>query len=629
MTLGSALLLAGLGSGCASAPQAEEAVTVSNNETTTPSSGKGPLQDQPDMEWWRNSMKTRDERVAWFREARFGMFIHWGVYSHAGGVWDGKPVEGYAEHIMRKMKIPVAAYTDKLVANFNPTAFNADEWVAAAKKAGMGYLIITSKHHDGFAMFDSDVSDYNVVKATPWKHDPMKDLKEACKKAGIKFGFYYSQAWDWHHPDAPGNDWEHVNPGGDKKLFGGVKWWEGNPQLVERMSQYVDQKAIPQVKELIAKYDPDIMWFDTPGKMPPALNLKVLKAAREAKPNLVINSRIVQPVPGGPPANFGDYLSTTDKPAEFPPHDGEWEGIPTTNESYGWHREDHSHKPPEHFIGLLAKAAARGGNIMLNIGPMGTGKMDPKDLAILDGIAAWWKVNGDSIRGTERTPLAVQSWGESTRKGNTLYLHVLTWPSRGRVVVAGLKTPVKKAFLLSDPGTSLAVQKLGDHDMVLKGPEKAPDAADSVIALELAGAPAADPVRLLGGEVPVEVLRAFDAKISNELRFGAGKEKDSYVEGWTGPNQSVRWPIRLREKVNYEVAIAYDSEKESVGNLFVVKVGHKVFNGKVAESPKAPQVLGTVALGPGDDEIAVEAAGTRTGELMRLRGIVLKVKKGR
>jgi alpha-L-fucosidase len=630
MTFASALLLGGVGLGCASAPAPEEAVTVSNEQPAMAAgASSGPLQDQPDMDWWRQSMKTRDARVAWFRDARFGMFIHWGAYSHAGGVWDGKPVEGYAEHIMRKMKIPVAAYQEKLVGAFNPTAFNADEWVGNAKKAGMGYLIITAKHHDGFAMYDSDVSEYNVVKATPWKHDPMKDLKEACKKHGVKFGFYYSQAWDWHHPDAPGNDWEHVNPGGDKKLFGGVKWWEGNPQLVERISQYVDGKVIPQVKELIAKYDPDIMWFDTPNRLPPFLNLKVLKAVREAKPTLVVNSRIVQSVPAGPPANFGDYLSTTDKPAEFPPHDGDWEAIPTTNESYGWHREDHSHKPPAHFIELLAKAAARGGNVLLNIGPMGNGKFDPKDVSILDGIGAWMKVNGESIHGTDRTPLPVQAWGESTRKGNTLYLHVFKWPARGRIVVGGLKTPVKKAYLLSDPGTALAVQKLGDKDISLKGPDKAPDAVDSVIAIELTGEPVADPARLLGDDVPVDELRAFDAKIVGGLQFGAGKAKDSYVEGWTQPNQSVRWPIRMREKVSYEVSISYDADKESAGNLFVVKAGNKVFQGKVAESPKAPQVLGVAVIGPGDNELAVEAAGARTGELMRLRGLILKPKKGR
>jgi alpha-L-fucosidase len=620
-------------SGCASSGQSQEetgevtTVSAAAAPAAATEAAGGPIQDRPDMEWWRQSMKTRDQRIAWFKEARFGMFIHWGAYSPAGGVWNGKPVEGYAEHIMRKEKITGQEYQDKLVATFNPTQFNAEEWVTTAKRAGMSYLIITAKHHDGFAMYDSDASDYNVVKASAWKHDPMKDLKEACKKHGLKFGFYYSQAWDWHHPDAPGNDWERGNPGGDKKLFGGTKWWEGNPQLVERVTNYVDTKVIPQVKELIAKYDPDIMWFDTPSKMPPDLNIKVLKAVREAKPNLVVNSRICQPVPNGPEANFGDYVSTTDKPAEFPPHDGEWEGIPTTNESYGWHSADKSHKPPAHFIGLLAKASARGGNILLNIGPMGNGKFDPKDVAILNGIGAWMKTNGDSIHGSDRTPLPVQSWGESTRKGNTVFLHVFTWPTRGRIVVGGLKSPVKKAYLLSDPGKSLAVQKLGDKDVVVKAPDKAPDTADTVIALEMGDAPAGDAARLIGNDVPVETLRAFDAKLVGGLTFGAGKEKDSYVQGWTGTNQSVRWPLRLRERVVYDLGVEYASEKESVGNTFVVVVNGKAVQAKVGETTKAPVSLGSITLGPGETELAVEAAGSRTGELMRLKSLVLRPKK--
>ena len=205
------------------------------------------------------------------------------------------------------------------------------------------------------------------------------------------------------------------------------------------MSQYVDQKAIPQVKELIAKYDPEIFWFDTPGYLPVSVNLRILKAVREAAPNVVVNSRISQGTPSGPPAHYGDYISTTDKPADFPPVEGDWEGIPTTNESYAWHKEDNTHKPPEHFIGLIARAASRGGNILLNIGPMGTGKMDPKDLKILDGIGAWMKANGDSIHGTTKSGLPVQAWGETTRKGNTLYLHVMNWPVNGKIVSSSRK----------------------------------------------------------------------------------------------------------------------------------------------------------------------------------------------
>ena len=174
--------------------------------------------------WWTASMKTHDQRVEWWKDGRFGMFIHWGVYSLPAGEWKGQKVGGYAEHLMRKEKIPREEYL-QLAHQFNPKDFNADKWAAQAKKAGMKYMIITAKHHDGFAMYDSKVSDYNIVKQSAFHRDPMKELSAACKKYGIKFGFYYSHAFDWEHPDAPGNDWDYNNPGGDK-LIGGTNWYD-------------------------------------------------------------------------------------------------------------------------------------------------------------------------------------------------------------------------------------------------------------------------------------------------------------------------------------------------------------------------------------------------------------------
>ena len=162
--------------------------------------------------WWTASMKTHEQRIQWWRQAKFGMFIHWGIYSLPGGEWKGKKVSGYAEHLMRKEKISRKEYLD-LAHQFNPVKFNAEEWILNAKKAGMKYFIITSKHHDGFAMYDSKVSDFDIMDQTPFKRDPMAELAAAAKKHGIKFGFYYSHAFDWEHPDAPGNDWEYKNPG--------------------------------------------------------------------------------------------------------------------------------------------------------------------------------------------------------------------------------------------------------------------------------------------------------------------------------------------------------------------------------------------------------------------------------
>jgi alpha-L-fucosidase len=592
----------------------------------------------PASETLKPTQAERDVRLGWWRNARFGMFVHWGVYSYLGGTWQGVPKKGYAEHVQRAFKIPIPVYLKEVAWNFNPTNFNADEWVKLAKEAGMGYLVITAKHHDGFAMYDSKVSDYNIVKATPWHHDPMKDLSTACKKYGIKFGFYYSHAFDWGEKDGAGNDWDYDNPGGDLYLHttkGNDNWWETYPEFITTINKYVDEKSIPQIQELIRNYDPDIMWFDTPHKIPKEENLRILAAVRKAKPTMVVNGRI-----GGP----GDYSSTADCPAEFSPHDGDWEGVPTTNDSYGYNMNDHTHKPVAFFIRLLAKSAARGGNELMNIGPMGDGRIDPIDVNILKGIGKWWTINGEtSIRGTTRTPLSVQAWGESTCKGNKLYLHVFYWPVGGKLVVGGLKTEVTRAYLLAEPGKALAVTRNG-IDVKVDIPITAPDAIDAVVVLECSGEPKSDPVRLLSSAIASDTLRTFDAKISGKLKFGQGQKNSDWVMNWTQKEDSIIWPVRLTEKVSFDIMASYDAPQESkdikivegdagkeaapaykgdVGT-YMVEIGNEKFIKKVSQGSRIIEELGRVALEPGSYQIRVSAQSITGQELFRLRSLILK-----
>lgn len=598
-----------------------------------------PSKDSPQVQWWRDSQTNLDQRLAWWRDARFGMFIHWGVYSGLGNQFHGKRGGGYAEHIQRILKIPIPVYRREVAGNFDPTNFNADEWVRLARDAGMKYIVITAKHHDGFAMWPTKVNDYNVMDATPWHHDPMKDLKAACDKYGIRFGFYYSQAFDWGNSNAPGNDWDYNNPGGDKKLFG-KNWWETDPQFMTQARKYVDTKAIPQLLELIHNYHPAILWFDTAGKLPPSENLRIMQAVREADPNVVISGRLVY--------GWGDYADTTDRPANFPPHAGDWEAIPTTDESYGWNPFDHSHKPPAHFIRLLAKAAARGGNVLMNIGPMGNGEIDPKDVAILKGIAAWWKVNGESIRGTERTPLPVQTWGESTIHiwsknehgpfvpggGATIYLHVFNWPTNGELVVGALEsTNLGIGYLLADDYASrtthvlapLKVTRINPLDVRLSVPANAPDQADSVVVLncEGAGEIRADTNRLLQPEFASDTLRAFDARLHGKLRYGPGKKSDDYVMNWTSSRESVDWPVRLDQVATYDVAINYVATKDSAGGTFTVSLGDQTLHGTVKAGDPQVTSLGRVVLQPGSFTIKITAGKIQDGELFRLRNLVL------
>jgi alpha-L-fucosidase len=375
--------------------------------------------DEAINSWYTASMKTHGQRIQWWRDAKFGMFVHWGIYSLPAGEWKGKKVSGYAEHLMRKEKISKKDYLE-VAHQFNPVLFDADKWILDAKKAGMNYFIITAKHHDGFAMYDSKVSDFTIIKQTAFKRDPMAELAAAAKRHGMKFGFYYSHAFDWEDPDAPGNDWEYKNPGGDLGLYGGVNWYVKHPELLPKAVKYVDEKAIPQIKELLTKYHPDILWFDTPQKLPLSENIRILKAIRETDPNVVVNGRLVR----NANANFGDYKNTADRPAEFYPVEGDWEAIPTTNESYGYSKYDLSHKPSSFFIQLLAKAASRNGNLLLNIGPKGDGSFDAKDAQILTGIEKWVAKNAESIYRTHKTAMPLQNWGVSTQKGNKLYLHI-------------------------------------------------------------------------------------------------------------------------------------------------------------------------------------------------------------
>jgi alpha-L-fucosidase len=573
--------------------------------------------------WWTASMKTHESRVAWWREARFGMFIHWGVYSLPGGEWKGKKVSGYAEHVMRSKKIPRAEYLE-LAHQFNPVKFNADEWISNAKKAGMRYFIITAKHHDGFAMFDSKASDYNIVKQTPFKRDPMAELSVACKKYGLKFGFYYSHAFDWEDPNAPGNDWDYNNPGGDSLLHGGANWFDVHPELLPKVVKYINEKSIPQIKELLTKYHPDILWFDTPHKIPLSENIRILKAIRETDPNVVVNGRLAR----SSNYMFGDYQNTADRPAEFFPVKGDWEGIPTTNESYGYSKFDLSHKPVSYFIRLLAKAASRGGNILMNIGPMGDGEMAPKDLEILKGIGLWMDKNHESIYGTTRSPLAIQNWGVSTLKDKKVFLHVFNFPENGNLVIGGLKCKIKNAYLLADPTKKpIKFNRINPLDVALTLPLMAKDAVNTVVVLETEGKIVTDTTRLLSPSIS-NTLLAFDAQLQGKgFKFADGKTDHYNIEGWKQKDQNIGWQVRLNSPVVYKVSIKYLGSTDSEGSFRFIADNKTVKEDQIIALKKGNQVvsldLGTLSLSKGVHDLQLVPVEIKKAELMKLLEIQL------
>ena len=568
--------------------------------------------------WFAEAAKTRDQRLAWWRDARFGCFIHWGAYSVLGGDWQGKPNPGYAEHIMRVNKIPLATYREQAAAKFHPDAFDARQWVALIKGAGMRYVIITSKHHDGFAIWPSDVSPYNIRDVAHFERDPLRELVDAAHAAGLHVGFYYSHAFDWEDPNAPGNDWDYSNPDGDRKLFGGVDWYNQHPELLPRVDKYLNGKAIPQLKELITRYHPDILWFDTPSKLPLFDLLAVVKAVRQTDPNVVINSRATT---GS--FNFGDYKDTADRPAELRPTEGDWEGIPTTNESYGWDKLDPVHKPASYFIQLIAKAAAKGGNILMNIGPRGDGVIDAPDVTILEGIGKWMDVNAASIRGTERTPLDRQPWGDSTVRGNTLYLHVFNWPAKGHLVVGGLQGEVRSAYLLADSKHKpLTTARVNPLDLAVQLPASAPDPVDTVVVLEMTEAVHGVTGRLLATENINNQLLGFDAEAQgSHFSYGDGKTNRDYVDGLEREGNRLSWNIRTDRVANYRVSLRYSSTSPTAapGTSFSLRFGDQTLSAAAPATANEHAVatvdMGTLHISPAEAK-ALTVTQTGAPQLM-------------
>jgi len=426
--------------------------------------------------WQREYGRTHDARMKWWREARFGLFIHWGVYSVPAGVYKGDQSKHIGEWLMRDYNIPVAEYAE-YAKQFNPVKFDADAWAKLAKDAGMKYIVITSKHHDGFAMFHSKASPYNIYDATPWKHDAIKELADAARRQGLKFGVYYSQAQDWHHPGGAA-----ANRNADRNIDKENHW---DPAQQGSMDDYIDKIAVPQVRELLTKYGPiSVLWWDTPVAMAPERVLKFLPLLK-LQPKLITNNRLDARKLTGDNETPEQRIPATGIPGK------DWETCMTMNTTWGYKSFDDKWKSTETLLRNLIDIASKGGNYLLNVGPTSEGVIPEPSVQRLKEIGAWLKVNGDAIYGTTASPFPSLPWGRCTTKAErystTLYLHVFTWPADGKLFVPGLKSEVSSATLLVGK-KKLATANTAEG-VVITLPPTAPDKISSTVVLRIEGAP--------------------------------------------------------------------------------------------------------------------------------------------
>ena len=419
----------------------------------------------------------------WFRDAKFGAFIHFGVYSTLEGQYEGRG-EGhrYSEWIQVSAKIPAAEYHE-VAAKFNPSEFNADEWAKTFKDCGIRYVVITSKHHDGFALFQSMVSDYNIVDYTPFKRDIIKELSEACHKQGLKFGVYYSQAQDWDEPDAPfiASRFDEM-----PKVI--------HPQLPDDfepdMDRYIANKGLPQVEELVKNYDIDLIWFDTPRDMTMDRVKSYSEMVRKYRPDCLINSRIIHSGKGRIEAEYlpyYDYVSIGDKEVPDRPLPLYFESPDSVSSSFGYKTKGNCYyHTGEEMLHRFVHTVCAGGNALINNGPMGNGKLDPEAVRLYRVIGDWLKVNGESIYATVRNPLPTRpEWGDcsASKDGKILYLHILEWPESGTITVSEMPAKASSAVFLATGDDANFKQKDGDLTITL--PADPVNEYDTVVKISL------------------------------------------------------------------------------------------------------------------------------------------------
>jgi alpha-L-fucosidase len=490
--------------------------------------------------------EQKDIRMAWWRESRFGMFIHWGLYSVPAGTWKGKIYPGAAEWLMYSAQIPVKDY-EPLQQQFNPVNFDAKKIVGTAKAAGMKYIVITSKHHEGFAMYPSDEGTWNIGH-TQFKRDPLKELSDECKRQGIKFCTYHS-IMDWHHPDfIPKEKF-------DKRDVSHADY------------ERYDKVMKAQLKEIITRYDPAVMWFD--GEWQSSWNhqrgVELYNYCRSLKPDIIINNRVDNARAGmSGMSNSASAVGDFGTPEQEIPANGikdDWESCMTMNGSWGYHANDNNWKSADTLIFNAVDCASKGGNYLLNVGPTALGEIPAPSIERLAAVGRWFDRNGEAVYGTQASPFPKpMPWGRVTRKGKTLYCVVFK-NDENLPILTGLKTPIAAASILGFRERISIVQTSTGPAPELPNTKRT---EPIVIKVTLAGEPEIEtllPTQDASGAI---TFNAADAKCTGAAHFEDSKKAIGY---WTETTDTVTWNFNASKPGTYRLTADVACQDDSAGSL--------------------------------------------------------------
>lgn len=536
-------------------------------------------QQRMDKMWGEQQVKTtgiENERGHMFEWGNYAMFIHWGLFSHLGNIWNGKTYYGIGEWMMDVNMANADKNEYKAVArSFNPTNFDAMKIAQLAKDAGMKYIIITSKHHDGFAMYHSLCDKFNIVDATPFGRDPMKELAEACKQLGLGFGFYYSHNQDWTTPGASGAS--KVDAEGNTKTF----------------DDYFNTKCLPQVEEITKNYgDIELIWFDTPGDIPQKYVQKLVDVVHKNQPGALVSGRVGY--------NLGDYQTLGDMEVPLENIEGLWESVDVTNDVWGYAWYDQNWKSPKQILKNLISTIARGGTYMLNIGPDGLGDIPEFMSKALQASGKWIARYPQVVYGTEPSPWKhALPWGDVVKQGNKLYLNVYEWPTSGKLYLPGLKTEIISAGILNGKKQQRIKYEKEGSWTVFDIPYRKPDPMITVIELVMKDDVVVDTTQALDPEIRLKELSVKFATPTDCYVYKSswmekfGEWKHVYCVSDLNQGGSIAWAIDVKEAGIYHIDLKVRGNKRIIWKIETDE-GNMVQNEQSASSIFCERPMGWI-----------------------------------